>query len=135
MKTRTVQIVLSLVTVLLAAVAATEPRSDASWPQWAQNPQHTGFIHITSQPPNNRLAEITYDPFVRLEQREDFGLLVVHYQVPLTEGNHAYMEFKTGKWIVCHPRYAWLQGAACGPNTWDKEIWNEKRLDWQQGNW
>jgi len=24
-------------------------------------------------------------------------------------------------------------GAACGPNTWDKEIWNEKRLDWQQG--
>ena len=130
---RTVPILLSLVTILLASVAATEPGADKAWLQWAQNPQHTGFIQITSQPPNSKLAEITYDPFVRGEQREDFGELLTHYQVPLTEGNSAYMEFKTGKWILCHPRYAWLKGAACGPNTWDQEIWNEKRLDWQHG--
>ena len=117
----------------LAAVMAVELPSGDSWPQWAKNPQHTGFIQISGQSASHKLAEIRYDPFVNQEKRDDFGELIVHYQVPLIEGNAVYMEFKTGKWIPCNPPTAWTMGATCGPNTWDKEIWNEKRLDWQQG--
>src|ERR1700722_12129024 len=119
--------------LLLAALVASDVPSGESWPQWAQNPQHTGFIQVTGQPANHKLAAIRYDPFVDQEKRDTSGELLAHYQGPLTEGNSVYMEFKTGKWIACHPPTSWETGAACGPNTWDKEIWNEKRLDWQQG--
>jgi hypothetical protein len=123
---------LLLVLPLVALMAGERPSGD-SWPQWAKNAQHTGFIQVTGQPASHKLAEIRYDPFVAQEKLDEGGELVVHYQVPLTEGNSVYMEFKTGKWIPCHPPTAWQTGTACGPNTWDKEIWNEKRLDWQQG--
>ena len=36
----------------------------------------------------------------------------MHYQVPLTEDNSVYMEFKTGKWIPCNPPTAWQTGTA-----------------------
>jgi hypothetical protein len=117
----------------LAALMAVELPSGDSWSQWAKNPQHTGFIQLSGQSASHKLAEIRYDPFVNQEKRDDFGELIVHYQVPLTKGDSVYMEFKTGKWIPCNPRNAWTTGAACGPNTWDKQIWNEKRLDWHQG--
>jgi hypothetical protein len=124
----------SLLFVLpLVALTAGERPSGDSWLQWAKDAQHTGFIQVTGQPASHKLAEIRYDPFVAQEKLDEGGELVVHYQVPLTEGNSVYMEFKTGKWIPCHPPTAWQTGTACGPNTWDKEIWNEKRLDWQQG--
>ncbi len=122
----------SLVLPLAALMAVDGPSGD-SWPQWAKNPQHTGFIHVSGQSAGQKLAEIPYDPFVDQEKLDEAGELLVHYQVPLIEGNSVYMEFKTGKWIPCHPRFAWEHGAACGPNTWDKQIWNEKRLDWQNG--
>ena len=117
----------------LAALMANELTSSDSWPQWAKNPQHSGFIQASGQSASHKLAEMPYDPFVYQEKLDTFGELLAHYQVPLIESNSVYMEFKTGKWIPCQPPLAWQKGAACGPNTWDKEIWNEKRLDWQQG--
>jgi outer membrane protein assembly factor BamB len=115
------------------ALAASELPSNDSWPQWAKNPQHTGFIQLTGQPAHHKLAQIRYDPFVGQEKLDTGGELLAHYQVPLTEDHSVYMEFKTGKWIPCHPPTSWTTGAQCGPNTWDTEIWNEKRLDWEQG--
>jgi hypothetical protein len=120
-------------TFFLAAVAAVEPGSD-SWLQWGRNPQHTGFIPVVGQPPEHKLAKFRYDPFVKQETLDFAGLGVpAHYQVPLIEGDDVYMEFKTGKWIPCHPPLAWEQGKHCGPNAWETEIWNEKRLVWQSG--
>jgi hypothetical protein len=116
-----------------AALMAIELPSNNSWLQWAGNPQHTGFTQVTGQSASKILAKIRYDPFVVDEKRDAGGILVVHYQVPLVEGNSVYMEFKTGEWIACNPPKAWQTGAACGPNTWNKEIWNEKRFDWEQG--
>jgi outer membrane protein assembly factor BamB len=126
------QVIPLFLTLFLAAFAAIEPTAK-SWMQWAQNSQHTGFIHVKGQSPNRKLAVIRYDPFVAQEKHDEGGLLAVHYQAPLVAGNSVYMEFKTGEWIPCHPFTAWLLGKACGPNTWDKEIWNEKRLDWKDG--
>jgi hypothetical protein len=123
---------LLLVLPLVALTAGKRPSGD-SWPQWAKDAQHTGFIQVAGQRASHKLAEIRYDPFVAQEKLDEGGELVVHYQVPLTEDNSVYMEFKTGKWIPCNPPTAWQTGTACGPNTWDKEIWNQKRLDWQQG--
>jgi len=125
-------LVASMVLPFAALMAIELPSSDL-WPQWAKDPQHTGFTQVAGQSASQKLAEIRYDPFVAQEKLDQGGELVVHYQVPLTDGNIVYMEFKTGKWIPCHPPTAWETGTACGPNTWDKEIWNEKRLDWQQG--
>jgi len=104
------------------------------WPQWAQNPQHTGLVHVEGQAPKKQLVDIVYDPFVPQEQVEGFGGLVVHYQVPLITRKRVFMEFKTGIWIPCPTPGSWaFFGDACGPNTWNQEIWNEKSLVWRNG--
>ncbi len=58
-----------------------------SWPQWAQNPQHTGFLNIVGQNLNQNLANIVYDPLVSDETAANGGDLLVHYQTPLVDGN------------------------------------------------
>ena len=66
------------------------------WPQWGQNPQHSGSIGIVGQSPSQKLAQLTYDPFVAQEQAENFGELLAHYQAPLTDGQDVFMEFISG---------------------------------------
>jgi outer membrane protein assembly factor BamB len=65
---------------------------------------------------------VIYDPFVAAEKADPFGHgdLAVHYQVPLTDGDDVYMEFKTG--------------AYTGRETWNTQIWNEKKLHWRHGH-
>jgi hypothetical protein len=119
--------------ILFVAVTLSSAQSQNSWLQWAGGPQHTGYAHLTGQPANRKLAQVRYDPFVAQEKLDAGGPLVVHYQVPLVEDQSVYMEFKTGKWVPCkHPR-DWQRGIPCGPLEWNQEIWNERRLDWEQG--
>ena len=73
------------------------------WPQWGQNPQHSGSIAVQGQFPNNKLASMTYDPFVPKEQAENNGELLAHYQAPLTNGQDVFMEFISGKYVSCNP--------------------------------
>src|SRR6266849_9986375 len=80
--------------VLITASAQQGP----SWPQWAQNPQHTGFLNVVGQNLNQNLANIVYDPLVPDEQALNGGNLLVHYQVSLVEGNDVYMESKAGSY-------------------------------------
>ena len=91
------------------------PRSQG-WPQWGQNPQHTGTENVTAQHIQKLLDDVVYDPFVEAEKADPFGGgdLHVHYQVPLTEGDDVYMEFKTGVYT--------------STLTWNTQIWNEKKL-------
>ncbi|MFN2624097.1 MAG: hypothetical protein ABR611_14770, partial [Chthoniobacterales bacterium] len=70
------------------------------WPQWMQNPQHTGFLNVVGQSLNKILANIVYDPLVPDEQAHAGGDLLAHYQVPLVEGNDVYMESKAGSYTV-----------------------------------
>jgi hypothetical protein len=81
--------------LLVRPLTAGERPSRDSWRQWAKDALHTGFIQLAGQPASHKLAEIRYDPFVAQEKLDEGGELVVHYQVPLTEGNSVYMEFKT----------------------------------------
>ena len=60
---------------------------------------HLGF----GQSPSQKLAGLTYDPFVAQEQAESFGELLAHYQAPLTDGQDVFMEFISGTYVSCDP--------------------------------
>src|SRR5713226_8735968 len=102
------------------------------WPQWGQNPQHSGSIGIAGQSPSEQLAKMTYDPFVAQEQAENNGELLAHYQAPLTDGQDVFMEFISGTYNSCNPTGSYTP-FPCGNDNWFNQVWNEKRLHWQNG--
>ncbi|MFY9825858.1 MAG: hypothetical protein WAM82_31095, partial [Thermoanaerobaculia bacterium] len=91
------------------------PRSQ-DWPQWGRTPQHTGTADVSGQKVRHILDDVVYDPFVEAEKADPFSSddLGVHYQVPLTDGDDVYMEFKTG--------------AYTSRQSWNTQTWNEKKL-------
>src|SRR5262245_38960307 len=89
-----------------------------SWPQWAQNPQHTGFLNVTGQRLDSIVADVVYDPLVPDEQAHNGGDLLVHYQVPLVEGNDVYMESKAGRYTE---------------DSYSTQTWHQNRFTWING--
>ncbi len=105
--------------VLITASAQQSP----SWPQWAQNPQHTGFLNVVGQNLNQNLANIVYDPLVETEMQAVIPIqgekaLLVHYQVPLVDGNDVFMESKAGTYST---------------GTYSTQTWHQNRFTWQSG--
>ena len=92
---------------------------DPTWPQWGQNPQHTGAVDVVGQALNNILANIVYDPLVADEEAANGGELLAHYETPLVDGNDVYMESKSGSYNV---------------NTYSTERWHQNKFTWQAGN-
>ena len=110
-------LVLSVQTILATTALGQE------WPQWGKDPQHTGSINVTSQSLNRNIADVIYDSTVPGEisaATQLFGAadLLVHYQVPLVDGNDVYMEFKSGN---------------ASKNTFSQMNWAENKLSWQSG--
>jgi hypothetical protein len=120
-------------------VAPPPASNNPFYPQWGSTPQHSGTISIAAQQLNNKLADIVYDPFVAAEQAEEpnppspTGDLLAHYQATLTDGNDFYMESKSGTYPSCNPPGSWTNGSACGPNAWNKLVWNVTRYTWENG--
>jgi hypothetical protein len=92
-----------------------------SWTQWSKDPQHTGQINVAGQSLNRVLADVVYDPFVAQEMApgQGDGDLFVHYQTPLVDGDDVFMEFKSGQYTSF--------------TSWETQIWNQKRLHWENG--
>lgn len=111
----------SALTVFAALLLAALPVRSQQWGQWGQNAQHAGFVSTVGQTAAQILEDIIYDPFVDAEKvASGENDLLVHYQVPLLDGNNVYMEFKSGVFTdIPH---------------WETQIWNEKRLQWQGGH-
>lgn len=107
-------------------------QSSAAWPQWGQNPQHTGFLAVAGQALQGKLSDQIFDPFTAQEMAESRGALRMHYQAPLINGPNVFMEFKSGTYVSCSPPGS-EQPPPCGPNDWNTEIWNETNLQWQNG--
>jgi hypothetical protein len=108
-----------------------------NWPQWSQNPQHQGFVSTIGQAATSILADQVYDPFTAAEERDTGGDLLVHYQVPIVDGDDVFMEFKTGRFIECSPPGSGTPPPGetdCGQSAWNSQIWNQKRLHWQNGS-
>ncbi len=112
----------SALTVFAVLLLAGLPAWSQSWPQWGRNAQHTNATSAVGQPADAMLDDVIYDPFVAAEMADPNAApdLLVHYQVPLLDGNSVYMEFKSGTYTdITH---------------WETQIWNEKRLDWNHGH-
>ena len=102
------------------------------WLQWGRDGRHHGMAPVAGQRLDRVLAELVYDPFVEQERAEQFGVLTPHYQVPLVDGDDVFMEWKSGTYISCDPP-GWMTDEPCGVNTWNTQIWNERRLHWEGG--
>jgi Viral BACON domain len=121
-------------TITVTFIVASTPSNSPTWGQWGAGPEHQGSVGVAGQAATTQLADIVYDPFVSEEQTESGGgELTVHYQVPLTDGNDVYMLIKTGQYQPCSPHGAWQNGADCGPNEWNWEVWGEARFSWING--
>lgn len=120
-----------LLTVLGAALSSSAQTAPA-WPQWGQNPQHTGNLLNPGQSLQGKLSDTVFDPFVSQETAEARSALLMHYQVPLLNGSTVFMEAKTGTYVSCQPAGSG-QPFPCGPDAWNTEIWNERALQWQNG--
>jgi outer membrane protein assembly factor BamB len=101
--------------VAAAAPLAAAPSSGPSWPQWAQNPQHTGFLNVVGNDLNRILANIVYDPLVPQEQALTGGGLLVHYQTPLVDGSDVYMESKAGTYTK---------------GSYNTQTWHQNKFTW-----
>jgi len=128
----TMAALLALAALLVYAPTSLTVRAGNSpdWPQWGQNPQHTGTALGIGQPPQRKIAAINYDPFVPQEMAEGHGALLTHYQVALINGSSVFMEFKTGTYNSCNPPGSG-QPFPCGPDDWQSQIWNEGAWQWQ----
>ncbi len=109
---------MGIVALLLAAL----PVWSEDWQQWGKDPQHTGAVNVVGQRASRILDDIIYDPFVEAEKADPdaAGDLLVHYQVPLLDGDNVFMEFKSGVYTTLE--------------TWETQTWNEKRLEWDHGH-
>ncbi len=126
----------SLTSVRRVVFADDDDGGSRSWRQWGKNASHTGFINVEGQRIDRILSNIVYDPFVSKEQAEEDGELLAHYQVPLLDGRDVFMEFKTGRYISCNPPGSNTPGpgdTVCGPEAWNTQIWNQRRLHWVGG--
>ena len=99
-------------------VVSAVPATAQDWPQWALNPQHTSQVNVAGQPLTRELADIVYDPLVPQETAANFGVLGVHYQVPVIDGSTVFMEFKSGTY---------------NKNRFDTQIWGENAFHWING--
>jgi hypothetical protein len=109
---------IGLVIVAAAGGAAITAAVAPSWPQWGQNPQHTGFLNVKGQDLNRIVANIVYDPLVPKEQNLNGGDLLVHYQVPLVDGNDVYMESKSGSY---------------SKGSYATQSWHQNQFSWVGG--
>src|SRR6185369_16042618 len=108
----------AIAVVGMAGIAFPSAVGTPSWPQWGQNPQHTGFLNVSGDDMNQILADIVYDPLVPDEQALNGGDLLAHYQVPLVDGNDVYMESKSGNY---------------NKGTYSSQAWHQNRFTWVRG--
>src|SRR5262249_50225330 len=105
--------------VVLTFAPATAAPPPTNWPQWAQNPQHQGFVNVIGQNLNRALASVQFDPNVPAEQAASGSDLLAHYQASLVHELDAFMEFKSGPFT--------------DPDHWSSQTWHEKRFHWENG--
>jgi hypothetical protein len=117
---------------LIAAGGGKARGADPDWPQWGRTPGHGASAAGPAQPLGTILSDFVYDPFVPAATAEAHGNLLAHYPVPLLDGGDVYMETKTGTYVSCSPPGSG-QPAPCGPDAWDRQIWNVQKLHWTSG--
>lgn len=112
----------------LAILAATAFHllSAQDWPQWGQNPQHTGRVNVAAQKPDAILGEYAYDHLADAMRADFGGNLLVHYMAPIVVGGDVYtLSRGDSRWVSCQP---FLPGRLCGSQLWNQMEWGVTRL-------
>lgn len=68
----------------------------AAWPQFGRDPGHSGTSPTIGQPLQRVLAQVRMDPFTEAERSEQGGDLLIHYAVPILDGDDVFLEVKGG---------------------------------------
>lgn len=106
-----------------------------SWMQWAGNAAHTGEACVGAQELETIVAQKNVDPFVAqevLERGGEDGPLLVHYQVPLIDGDDVYALQKAGTYVSCDPPGSG-EPAPCGSDSLSSQVWTERAMRWRHG--
>ncbi len=93
--------------------------SGPAWPQWGLNSQHTLFDGgVAGQPLNQNAVMLQYDFNIAAEKADPnaTGDLLVHYQVPLVDGNDVFIESKDGTY---------------SNSTYSTQKWHQNKYTWQ----
>jgi outer membrane protein assembly factor BamB len=107
----------------------TTPEDCNSWRQWGNNAAHAGASCVRGQPLDAMLSDMVYDPFTEQEIVDARGVLIVHYQAPLIDGEDLYMMTKRGVYTPCQ-----IVDDAPVCNTPDQryrrhsQVWSEQRF-------
>ncbi len=130
-----VTIVLCLVACGDNAAPAPEPHCDA-WRQWAHDASHTGATCASGQALQRMLADVVLDPFAPQEEADAMasfgsGDLVIHYQVPLVDGDAVFVEQKRGRYLSCIVTPTDPQCLYDRVYRLNTQVWSEARYDWQ----
>jgi len=104
-----------------AAAQTLTPSHPPDWAQWGLNPQHSLFDgSVTAQPLNQNIVNLIYDFNIDAEKADPnaAGGLLVHYQVPLVDGNDVFIESKDGTY---------------SNSTYSTQKWHQNKYTWQSG--
>jgi hypothetical protein len=102
-----------------AQTLSTNSSTSPTWPQWGLNSQHTLFDGgVVGQPLNQNAVNLIYDFNIAAEKADPnaTGDLLVHYQVPLVDGNDVFIESKDGTY---------------SNNTYSTQRWHQNKYTWQ----
>jgi hypothetical protein len=105
-----------------AGAQSIPPTRPPDWTQWGLNAQHTLFDGgTTGQPLNRNIVNLIYDFNIDAEKADPnaTGDLLVHYQVPLVDGNDVFIESKDGTY---------------SNTTYSTQQWHQNKYTWQAGN-
>jgi hypothetical protein len=97
------------------------PSHPPDWAQWGLNSQHTLFDGgVAGQPLNQNAVILQYDFNIAAEKADPnaAGTLLVHYQVPLVDGNDVYVESKDGTY---------------SNSSYGTQKWHQNKYTWQGG--
>ena len=130
-----------LVAVAMVAAACGDNSPPAAyrfcdgWHQWGNNPSHTGASCSSGQALTQILADVVIDPFVAQEEKDTLdGDLVVHFQVPLIDGDDVFVMTKGGMYKPCAVSNKLPD---CGEPSelyrLSSQVWSEVRYTWQDG--
>jgi hypothetical protein len=92
------------------------------WPQWGFDPQHSLFdASANGQPLNRNIVNLVYDFNIDAEKADPnaAGDLLVHYQVPLVDGNDVFIESKDGTY---------------SNSTYSTQKWHQNKYSWHDGS-
>jgi len=100
------------------------PLAGQSWPQWGQNPRHTGMAGVSGQKPQQVLGEYTYDLLAEQMRRDSGESLLVHYMAPLVDGAEVFtLSRGNSEWVSCR-----TGETPCGTARWAQMEWGVTKL-------